>query len=362
MRSKQERIYGIDLLRIVSMMMVLTLHILLCGGVLESSVMLSANYNIAWFLEIAAYCAANCYALVSGYVGIRSKHKFSGLAMLWLQVAFYSVTIAIIMHFTHGVVDFIGILKHCLPVTSTKYWYFTAYFAMWFFIPLMNTAIEFLSKKKAGIALLSVGVFLIPSSLITDAFLINGGYGLIWLCYLYLIGAYISAHGLFVGTKGWKSISVYIACVLITFSYKILSNVFGRSGNFLISYVSPLMLIAAISLLVFFINLKIHGKLIKVITFVAPLSFSVYLIHTHPLVYFNVLYDKFAFLASENPFFMVLYIVLGVIGIFIVCVFIDFLRNGLFKLLRIRQLLVQIETKATVYLNKLTCKFFGFEE
>lgn len=362
MSTTQKRNVGIDLLRIVSMAMVVALHILGQGGILDSSVMLSPNYNIAWFLEIAAYCAVNCYALVSGYVGIRSKHKFSGLAMLWLQVAFYSVTIAIIMHFTHDAADLKDIIKHGLPVTFTKYWYFTAYFAMWFFVPLMNAAIERLPKKRAGVALLTAGVVLLPSTLITDAFRMHGGYGVIWLCYLYLIGAYISTHGFFNTTKGWKSMLVYIACISITFSYKILANLFWGAGTTLISYVSPLMLIAAIALLVFFMNLRVHPKLTKAITFVAPLAFSVYLIHTHPLVFSYMLKDKFAFLATENPLLMVLYIFLAIIAIFVVCAFIDYLRVCLFKLLRIRQLLIWLETKATARLDKMSDRFFGPEQ
>lgn len=74
------RNYGIDALRIVSMLMVVTLHVLGHGGVLKIAE--SEKYWIVWFLEISAYCAVNCYALISGYVGVYSKYKFSNLALL----------------------------------------------------------------------------------------------------------------------------------------------------------------------------------------------------------------------------------------------------------------------------------------
>lgn len=89
--TAQKRNTGIDLLRVVSMAMVVALHVLGQGGILGASAERSANYNIAWFLEIAAYCAVNCYALISGYVGIRAKHKASNIIMLWLQVALYFI-------------------------------------------------------------------------------------------------------------------------------------------------------------------------------------------------------------------------------------------------------------------------------
>lgn len=356
------RIVGIDLLRIVSMAMVVVLHVLGQGGVLRASDMLSANYNIAWFLEISAYCAVNCYALVSGYVGIRAKHRASSLIKLWLQVALYSVIITVIMYFTHGAVDLKYIIKSCLPVTFSFYWYFTAYFAMWFFVPFMNAAIDGLSKKKAGLILISSSLILLPIALLTDAFHMMDGYSVIWLCYLYLIGAYISKHGLFLGTRCRKSILLYLVCVLMTFSCKILFNIFFGPGDLLINYVSPFMLIAAIALLVFFINLKVSPKLTKVITLVASLSFSVYLIHTHPLIFEYILKDRFAFLASENPVVMTAGVLLFVIGIFIVCAVADYLRLFLFKVMRIQQLLVRIEAWTVGCAEKFSRKFLGSDQ
>ena len=74
---KPQRNYGIDLLRIVSMIMIVTLHVLGKGGVLKNTVPLSYRYEVAWFLETASYCAVNCYAINSGYVAVKSKFKYS---------------------------------------------------------------------------------------------------------------------------------------------------------------------------------------------------------------------------------------------------------------------------------------------
>ena len=72
----KERNYGIDLLRIVSMFLVCILHVLGHGGILNNTTENTVNYNVAWIMNISAYCAVNCYALISGYVGIKSKFKF----------------------------------------------------------------------------------------------------------------------------------------------------------------------------------------------------------------------------------------------------------------------------------------------
>lgn len=350
--DKIERNVGIDLLRIVSMIMVVTLHVLGKGGILSSADRLSANYNIAWLVEIAAYCAVNCYALISGYVGIKAKRKASGLISLWLQVVFYSFLITSILYFTHIDVNLKTLLTSLIPVTSQKYWYFTAYFAMWFFIPLMNAAINHLSKKEAAAALVSAGIFLIPIELRTGAFLMNGGYGVLWLSYLYLIGGYISKHNLFVDVSPKKPLIVYIACISITFIFKIGMVYLNRSGNLLVNYISPFILLSAISLLVLFFNLKISSKVSKIISTIAPLSFSVYLIHTHPLVFSHFFKGLFAFLASENPLILILGIIISVVVIFVICILIDCIRSWIFKKLKIRNLCSHMENKISLYFEQ----------
>ena len=63
-----KRNYGIDLLRMILMLMVVILHVLGHGGVLDATTPLSAKYCVSWLIESFAYCAVNCYALISGYV------------------------------------------------------------------------------------------------------------------------------------------------------------------------------------------------------------------------------------------------------------------------------------------------------
>lgn len=147
-RKNSERNYGIDMLRLVSMFMVVILHVLGRGGVLEATTRYSANYGLAWFLEIACYCAVNCYALISGYVGVCSKHKWSSLVYLWLQVEFYMIIFtAMFSIFQPGSIGIAELLKMVFPVVFYQYWYFTAYFCMFFFIPVLNLIVQTLEKK-----------------------------------------------------------------------------------------------------------------------------------------------------------------------------------------------------------------------
>lgn len=64
---------GIDLLRIISMIMIVTLHLLGHGGILNNLEPFTSGHYSAWTLEIIAYCAVNCYALISGYVSVHQN-------------------------------------------------------------------------------------------------------------------------------------------------------------------------------------------------------------------------------------------------------------------------------------------------
>ena len=90
-----ERNIGIDLLKIVSMLMIVTLHMLGHGGVLDDMPPMSRCYQVAWLIEIACYGAVNCYALASGFLTARCNIR--KLMELWLQVMFYSLMITIVM-------------------------------------------------------------------------------------------------------------------------------------------------------------------------------------------------------------------------------------------------------------------------
>lgn len=82
----EQRNRGIDLLRMTAMWMVVILHILNKGGVLAAAAPLSAGQGTARLLETAAYCAVNCYGLISGYVGVQRRFRYSGALALWLRV------------------------------------------------------------------------------------------------------------------------------------------------------------------------------------------------------------------------------------------------------------------------------------
>jgi hypothetical protein len=87
-KHKNSRNYGIDLLRIYSMINVVILHIMSNGKIIYSN-KYSKNYYSAWLLETISYSAVNTFGMISGYVMINSK--FNGFKIIphWLHFFYY---------------------------------------------------------------------------------------------------------------------------------------------------------------------------------------------------------------------------------------------------------------------------------
>lgn len=352
LQTKPERNVGIDLLRIISMIMVLTLHVLGQGGILDSLDKTASpiSYNVAWLMETASFCAVNCYALISGYVGIKSKYRYSNIAVLWLQVAFYTVGFTVLYSFlSPEAVTSNSYYVAILPVTKRAYWYFTAYFAIFFLIPMFNHTVRTMGKRQLGITVISIIAIysfiytlsrstLIGSS-ITDLLVMERGYSPIWLALLYIIGAYISKYRDDFKIPPWAALTLYSVAILIGWFEKITVK-----KSVLVSYTSPTTLIAAIALLLAFSALPCK-RIGRIVAFLSPAAFGVFLVHSNPLVWTSFMKGHFASFADKPAWLMVLLVLGAVLALYIMCSAIDLLRHYLFKLLRIKPALAAIESK-----------------
>ena len=75
----KQRNVGIDVLRVVSMFLIIMGHILMQGGVL--SAYLNEGIQVGYYffntIYVLAYCGVKCFALVSGYVGWQNTFKLN---------------------------------------------------------------------------------------------------------------------------------------------------------------------------------------------------------------------------------------------------------------------------------------------
>lgn len=103
----------------------------------------------------------------------------------------------------------------------------------------------------------------------------------------------------------------------------------------MLRYTSPAMLLASVSLLTAFAGFRIPRIFKKTVAFCAPLSFSVYLIHTHPLVWNYVIEGRFAVFADKTVYVLVPSVIGAAVAIYAVCTLIDVVRAWLFRICKV---------------------------
>ena len=342
---KQPRNYGIDLLRIVSMFMIVMLHSLGHGGALKGSDPATVQYQLLWLLESAAYCAVNCFALVSGYVGLSSRFKLSGIVQLWLQVVFYHAIFTVVWALVENrPVDLVLAL---MPVKNSAYWYYTAYFGISFFTPLVNKAVENLDKQTALLCAAGAVVLfsVYPTLAGKDFFKLDGGYHVLWLLVIYLLGAVIRKHAPLAkwGKGPWAL--VYLAMVGLSWGMLMLRNRTGLQLVNLIQYTSPTILLAAVALLMLFAKIPAAGRAQKWIALVSPLTFGVYLIHDSLFIRKTFISGTLSAVSAASVPVMLGKVFCFAGGVFVICLVMDWLRSLLFRTLRVKELVERIMPK-----------------
>ena len=123
MTQADNRIIGIDVLKIAAMLLIVLQHLLFQGQILQAYETGTFAYALTQALYQLTFFAVNCYALATGFLCYKSKIRYSRIAGIWLQTFFYSVLIYIcfIIFGLHNfeVKDFI---KYLLPILTSRYW------------------------------------------------------------------------------------------------------------------------------------------------------------------------------------------------------------------------------------------------
>ena len=355
-----KRNYGIDALRILSMLMIIVHHVLTHGGLMKSREFLSLGYDLTVLLDIAVLCAVNCYVLISGYVGVLSRNKYSSLAALWLQVVFYSAGITLLFLLVKPeAVTAERIWKSFLPSLTREYWFFTNYFILFLLTPMLNLVVRQMSRRRLEVMLLTLIVFIGVFGSIYDAFNdsdvygVNRGYSVWWMMVLYMVGAYVRKYDAFSGAKRSRLLILYGATVVVSAAIRLAvlgltNDAYGnpRYTNLCTKYNSLNICICAMALFLLFRSLRFKDGVNRWIAFLAPMTFSVYLIHDHPYVRNYIIKAHLSFMHPMSTPFMLATMLAVAVGIYLLCSAIDLLRLWLFQLLHVKPLLEKLENAA----------------
>ena len=346
------RNYGVDALRCVSMLLIVCLHIMNRGGAIPAG----GSAEALWLfpLRSLASSAVNIYALISGFVMLTGKFRPARVLELWLEVWVLDMGIALVGDLIHSGAMNENYWVRCLfPFTQKAYWYFTAYVGVYAFSPLINRAIRTLNRIQA---VTMVWIMVLLFSLCTtlgyvnqgDPYAISGGYSVLWLLVLYIVGACMRQAELFRRTTTWRLLTallLVLAGQTLLYGLAYLPN---PSTTILalkkrqLDYTFPLITAAAVLMLASFSRLRIGARAQKMIAFLSPLTFGVYIIHVHPVIWIPMK-GFFQPLLGLPGALLPFAVLLTGMGLFALCVFVNWLRALLFRLLRVRQFMDRME-------------------
>jgi surface polysaccharide O-acyltransferase-like enzyme len=347
--SVKKRNPSFELLRIIAMLMILMLHYNAGTGALLQLGLPATGVNIfANTIEAFAISGINTYVLISGFFLSKSSVKISRIIKLICQVYFYTFLVSLAMmivgtYSLHQGNSLYKLVEYLFPISSEHYWFVTAYVIMYVLAPVMNAAMDRLSRNQARIVIFGMLLWfciiksVVPVLFPTDRF----GYDYGWFICLYLIAAYIRKYDISLFYNARKSFMVYLISSLVIAAMSIsLYYVNYNRGGFAhfqevpFNYNFFFTLTASLGLFSFFryYNMR-EGRIADAVRIVGPLTFGVYLLNMHVEIR-----DRWVSwicgLIGEVPDYSVLlfawHAFRTIVIVFAVGIFVDFIRKIIF--------------------------------
>lgn len=262
--SPRTRNSNIELLRLLCMLMVVVLHFNNHGantGIVNMPSELTSSLSWGFLVESLCIVAVNCFVLISGYFGIslrlRSLIKFylqcffiglsSYLLYLWLSPAELSCRL---------------LLQRLLAFTHNGWWFVVSYLGLMLLSPVLNAAADHLSRRQMLSATALCGAIVLYLGWYQQVEPTHSGCSLLNFIFVYLLGRCVGKHLpiSIIERHRWTWLALYLLSALSLFGLVMLRYHTQFSVRYVFDYNHPLVLLAALMLLLFFLSFSFHSK------------------------------------------------------------------------------------------------------
>ena len=334
--QRKERNSAVELLRIISMIMIVFHHFANHGGFVYEPTDITVPHFWYNLILIGGKVGVNVFIFISGYYLIEDKGPLFNtkrILKFWGQLFFYSVTLFWVTHFL-GYADILGgvtfFVQIFCPVTFSVWWFASNYFVLYVLHPFINVLLRGLNKKTYQMLIAVAVVFWCVIPTIADVDF--GSNSLLWFITLYAVAGYIKLFGLNEKFKCGHYAIMCISLFALTYLISTASVLLGRKWPFFTSYVTYFfseqkITVSLISLSLFMTFITMKMKYHKWINVIASATFGVYLIHDNK--YFSsFLWEVLLKNAQyQNSLFVIPYSIIVVTVVFVSCICIDLLRQ-----------------------------------
>lgn len=335
--SGRSRRVEFELLRILAMAGVVMNHVFNYGLDIYGDFRVDASspvgalvWSVLEILKLMALPSVNCYILITGYFMIdRTELRLKGIWKVWSTTWFYAVGIYLLCVLL-SIVPFEGkeFLRHATPLLSNDYWFVTSYLALLLLAPFIAWALQRASKRQYQMALVIGGIICFQPLL---GWLLMGKQQVLLFIYLFMIGGYIRKYA-DQALSMRQAVLAYIATMMVMFAYTLYKNHPLENTQYTVFAMAYHGLVLPLSVAMFYIakTWRIENERIrKVILFLAPLSFAVYIIHTQSIVHNWLWAESAELLSRSNVCVLPLLCIAITLAVFVVCVLVDYLRVSL---------------------------------
>lgn len=298
MTEPKQRAYGIDIARLAAMYMVVILHNLGRGGVLDWT--LDSIRDLAYLsVENYAIIAVNVFAMISGYLSAGRPLKGRSIFSIWATACFWSAATAL-TGFALGQIGKFDLFVSLFPVSTAEYWYLNSFLLLQLMVPFLNCAIASITSFQLGILTLAL---LIASTLFESTGL-NNGYSTMWLAVLWLTGASIKrnkeALNRVVSTR--RLLFAYILLPLVVLYHQWNDvHVLQMSPLRWLAYSNPYVATSSICFFILATRINVSSKKAKgFLKQTSSLAFAVYIIDTSNWFYGIWLNGKLSWLLGKT--------------------------------------------------------------
>lgn len=344
--TTKERFPGVDLAKIIAIFFVMIHHVSDCGLDVQSGNLILSYVHM--LLHSVSYSCIDLFALATGFLCVNSSCRYSRIVSLWFSTLFWGITALLFSQFCLGYsIPFKSYFNALFPVWRAQYWFFTAYFMLFFFMPCINCSVKNMTQREFQHLLFAIGIFICGYSIYSgDLFSMRAGYSFPWLCIVYLMGAYLRIYPIRklnpVFCFSLAGIIAFVVCLRQLLSILIGFRIPGDRFA-LISYVSPFTLCIAIMIFLGCINMRIGDKGSRFLKTVAATTFGIYLIHVQPFVWRNVWHANLHNIKVDSSIELVV-LVLFISSITFICfAVLEHCRLKLFSLIGIDGLIRKID-------------------
>lgn len=294
MHLNKTRNSSVELLRIISIFMVIILHYnhAEIGGAFSCVPAGSINEKYLYLIQSIAICAVNLMVMISAfYLSAMQERRMIKVVELFIQLIIFRLCFYFESVIGGGTVfTFNSFLHNLLP----KNYYVVLYCTLYIISPYINVLCNNLSKKSFTKLILTSVLLFSVYTLMVDILEIwfegrtsqlstvgmygsQAGYTIVNFVLVYLIGAYIRLNG--IRLSNVQALTGFIVCVVCVFTLRMLG--IGQA----MQYNSPFIIAMAAFALLLFLNLSFYSKLINE---AAKCVFTCFLFHTPFLSHINI--------------------------------------------------------------------------